>query len=279
MDMEVLQVRAFWLSNEIALDSLAKHFGISRRSRWEDLLSLGPENLVGILPDPSGRRVHLFPFGCMVCYGLAHHEVVDLVAYLRRLEPRLQDPSEPFQDDCVLELGSSRLEIRDDHIGAPAAADWVFGILSIVLSKSVALEKVEFEIEHLLDEAEPVVQELARGRVAPSDRKISSLAGRIMSFRLDTVAYIQLLDKPDATWDNPEAEEFYGRLSQFFELQDRYDKIQAKSAVLMDLTEVVTTYAHHHRGTRLEWAVILLIVVEVVLSVYELFLRQLLPHG
>jgi len=273
--MAILQVRAFWLCTEIGLDNLAKHFGIARRSRWEDLLALGPENLAGVLSEPADKLVHLFPFGCIVTYGMAHHEVVDLVTYLRRAEPRLQDPQELFHDECQLEVGTERLEIRDDRIGVPSQEDWVPGILSTVLSKSVALEKVEADVERLLDEAEPVVQNLATGKVSSSDAKISSLSGQILSFRLNTVAYIQLLDKPDATWDNVAAEEMYSKLSQFFELQDRYDKIQAKSGVLMDLTDVVATYSHHNRDARLEWVIILLIVFEIFLSLFQMFL----PHA
>lgn len=273
-DMEVLQVRAFWLCNEIGLDAIARHFGISRRSRWEDLLSLEPENLSGVLPDPAGRRVQLFPFGCIVTYGMAHHEVVDLVTYLRRIESRLRDPQDAFQDDLLLEVGADSLSIRDDRIRVRSMEPWVPGIVSTVLSKSVALERVEAEVERLLDESEPVVRSLATGKVSSSDAMISRLSGQILSFRLDTVSYIQLLDKPDATWDHPDAEELYGRLAHFFELQDRYDKIQAKSGVLMDLTEVVATYAHHHRGARLEWAIILLIVFEIVLSLFQMFVLE-----
>jgi len=271
--MDTIRLRAYWLGNEIGLDALAKHFGLSRRSKWEDLLHLDAANLAGVLKEPEGKSVDLFPFGCVVTWGLAHHEVADLVAYLRKVQPRLQDPHELFQDDLLLQIGADRLEIRDDRVAVPVLEGWMAGILSTVLSKSVALERVEHEIERLLDEAEPVVQELSRGRVSPSDRKVSSLAGQIMSFRLDTVSYIQLLDKPDATWDNPAAEDFYGRLSQLFELQERYDKIQAKSAVLMDLTGVVTNYAHHHHSARLEWMIILLIVFEILLSLYEMFVR------
>ncbi len=274
MTMEPTQVRAFWLCNEIGLDVLAKHFGIARRSRWEDFLALTEENLTGILPDPKGRLAHLFPFGCIVCFGMGHHEVVDLVAYLRRLEPRLQGPSERYQEDCILEAGASHLEIRDDRVRVPSLDGWVPDILSTVLSKSVAFERIESEIERLMDEAEPVVQNLSSGKVSSSDGNISRLAGRILSFRLDTVSYIQLLDKPDATWDNPGAEDLYAKLSQFFELQDRYDKIQAKTTVLMDLTEVVTTYAHHHRGARLEWVIILLFAFEILFSLYEKFLGR-----
>lgn len=272
--MDSLEARAFSLGSEIPLEAAAKHFGIARRSRWEDFLALNSDNLVGVLQEPAGKSVHLFPFGCMVTFAMAHHEAVDLVGYLRRLEPKLQDPQEPYIDDCRLEIGAPSLEIRDDHVGVPSLQDWMPGILSTVLSKSVALERVESEIVKLLDDAEPVVQELASGRISPSDTKISGLAGRILSFRIDTVAYIQLLDKPDAAWDNIEAEEMYGRLAQFFELHDRYEKIQAKSAVLMDLTEVVTTYAHHHRGMRLEWAIILLIVFEILISLFEIFVLR-----
>ena len=274
--METIQVRAFSLGSEIPLEAVARHFGIARRSRWEDFLSLAGDNLSGILQDPSSKWVHLFPFGCIVTFGMGHHEVTDLVAYLRRIEPRLQDPQEPYLDECQLAIGSEKLEIGDDRIGVPVMNPWTSGILSTVLSKSVALERVEVEIAGLIDEAEPVVQNLASGTITPSDAKISRLAGRILSFRIDTVAYIQLLDKPDAAWDNLEAEEMYGRLAQFFELNDRYDKIQAKSGILMELTEVVTTYAHHHRGMRLEWAIILLIVFEIMISLFQIFVWR---HG
>lgn len=271
---ESIQVRSFWLCNEVNLDVLARHFGVARRSRWEECLVLGEENLTGVLVDPRGRSVHLFPFGCLVGFGLGRHEVADIVSYLRKIEPRLQDPSDLFQDDCHLEGGADRLEIRDDHVRVASMEAWVPLIVSTVLSKSVAFERIESEIERLLEEAEPVVQALAAGKISSSDGKIARLAGRILSFRLDTLSYIQLLDKPDATWDHPGAEELYAKLSQFFELSDRYEKIQAKSGVLMDLTEVVTTYAHHHRGARLEWAVILLFIFEILLTLYEMFLRH-----
>ncbi len=271
--MDTICLRAYWLGNEIGLDALAQHFGLSRRSKWEDLLHLDQDNLAGVLREPQGKGVDLVTFGCIVAWGMGHHEVVDLVAYLRKVQPRLLDPDERFQDDLLLQIGAEVLEIRDDRVALPSLDPWRTGILSTVHSKSVALERVEHEIERLLDDAEPVVQNLSRGRVSPSDRKVSSLSGQIMSFRLDTVSYIQLLDKPDATWDNPEAEDFYGRLSQLFELQERYDKIQAKSTVLMDLTGVVTNYAHHHHSARLEWMIILLIVFEILLSLYEMFVR------
>ncbi len=267
-------IRAFWLGNEINLELIAKHFGIARRSRWEDFLALGSDNLKGVIPDSRNRQAHLFPFGCIVVYGMEHHEISDLVSYLRRVEPSLSEPLEQFSDQYQLGFGTEKNEIRNDGLSVTSIEDWTSEIVSTVLSKSVALEKIESEIITLLNEAEPILELMKKGKVNPNDHAISHFAARILMFRLETVAYIQLLDKPDATWDNPKAEELYNPLALFFELHDRYEKIQSKSEVLMDIAEVVTTFGHHRRGIRLEWAVIILIAVEIVLSLLSMFVLK-----
>ncbi|MDF2570923.1 MAG: putative YagE family, partial [Sporomusa sp.] len=58
-----------------------------------------------------------------------------------------------------------------------------------------------------------------------------------------------------------------------FELKDRYEKIRHKTETIMDITEAFSNLVHARRGTRLEWAIIILIVIEIVLSLYDLFFR------
>jgi uncharacterized Rmd1/YagE family protein len=80
-----------------------------------------------------------------------------------------------------------------------------------------------------------------------------------------------LLDKPDITWENQDAETLYIQLSQFYELKDRYDKIQAKTETLMDITQVFGSLTHQRRGNKLEWMVIILIAIEIVLTLIEFY--------
>jgi uncharacterized Rmd1/YagE family protein len=54
-----------------------------------------------------------------------------------------------------------------------------------------------------------------------------------------------------------------------FELRERYDKIRHKTEVLLDITEVFSSLSHAKRGTRLEWAVIILILIELILALWE----------
>ncbi len=42
----------------------------------------------------------------------------------------------------------------------------------------------------------------------------------------------------------------------------------------MDITEAFSGLAHAKRGTRLEWIIIILIAFEIVLSLYEMFVKS-----
>jgi uncharacterized Rmd1/YagE family protein len=80
-----------------------------------------------------------------------------------------------------------------------------------------------------------------------------------------------LLDKPEVTWDNQAASDLYAELGKIFELDDRREIVHHKTQILMDITEVFSGLAHAKRGTKLEWAIIILIMIEIVLSLIGKF--------
>ena len=144
-------------------------------------------------------------------------------------------------------------------------------IISFVIAKSVALERIEEQVDLVLDEMEDVIQQLERGKLAIPDRKLAKLASSILNFKYKSIAHIMVLDKPDITWDNEELDKLYGRMANLFELNQRYHEIRTKSETLMDITEVFTGLSHAQRSTRLEWIIIILIALEILLYIYTFF--------
>jgi uncharacterized Rmd1/YagE family protein len=142
-------------------------------------------------------------------------------------------------------------------------------MLSIVLAKSVALERVEEGIDNLLDEIEEIIAKLERGRLTINNTKLSKTVAAILRFKFNIISYLMLLDKPAITWVNQESENLYTNLEQLFELGVRYDNIKGKSETLMDITEVFTTMTYQKRGHTLEWMVIILIAIELVVALVE----------
>jgi uncharacterized Rmd1/YagE family protein len=272
--METKSIKAFSLCNEISLDKVSSHFGINKKYKWEDFLTLREEHLKGVLPVPEGKSAAIFPFGSIVFINMEHHEIVDVVNYLKKIESNLKNADYKFGESYLLEVGVDDPSVDFTSMSVTEYKSYHLDILATVLSKSVALEKVEKDLNTLLDEFERIVDFLEQGILNISDEKIAKMSARILGFKFDTISYIMLLDKPDITWENQDAEVLYMQLSQFYELKERYEKIQAKTETLMDITQVLGALTQQKRGNKLEWLVIILIGFEIILTLVEfIFLK------
>src|SRR6266567_4826510 len=85
---------------------------------------------------------------------------------------------------------------------------------------------------------------------------------------IDIVAFVMVLDKPDITWENQEADRLYMIMANLFELNQRYQEIKHKSETLMDITGVFTSLSHARRASQLEWIIIALIFIEIVIYLF-----------
>jgi uncharacterized Rmd1/YagE family protein len=274
--MTQAEFKAVVLSNEINLTKIAHHFGIHEDFKWEDSLTLSGSCLKGIIREPLGKEIYIFHFGSMVFVNCQHHEIMDAIGYLKRIEKSLNtaNPSE-YVDDYLLEvIPSGEFSINNNRMITTSDNDYQREIVATILAKSVALERIEIHIDLLLDEIEDVVQYLHQGKLNISDEQLAKMSARILGFKFNTISYIMLLDKPDITWVNEDAAELFAELSALFELEDRYEKIKHKSDTLMDITGVFSGLVHAKRGNKLEWAVIILIAIEIVLSLLDLFVLK-----
>lgn len=275
MAVSYAELKAIVASNEFNLDKIAIHFGINMKFKWEDTLVLGPEALKGIIREPAGKQVRIFPFGSLVFDQFSNPEITDVVNYLRRIDKNiyLANPFE-YTDDYRIELDPvAPPAVNNDFMIVAASEDYQEEIVATILAKSVALDRLEAGINRLLDDVEEIVGYLHRGSLTVSDEQLAQLSAKILGFKLDTISYIMLLDKPAITWSNDQAAELYDELGALFELNDRYENDRHKIDTLMDITEVFSGLVHAKRGTKLEWAVIILIGIEIFLELLDKLFR------
>ncbi|MGE0830953.1 MAG: hypothetical protein AB7O04_16590, partial [Hyphomonadaceae bacterium] len=70
-------------------------------------------------------------------------------------------------------------------------------------------------------------------------------------------------------WAHPACERLYARLEAAYELQDRALLLERKLDLLRTTSTFVTELIQNQRAHLLEWAIIWLIVFEIVLSLYS----------
>lgn len=270
--MTTYRFNAYTTPGELDLNRLAVKLGVRRRFRWEEPMRLNPATFLPSAPETE-TEVYLYYFGGIVFLNCAD-------AVIERFMERLPGYVEPLK-------GVSRLPNHEEYrlvidpaeepsIGNDGAvmrscSRSFLDIICFVIAKSVALERIEERIDAVFDEVEGPIARMGQGTLELPDRDLARLASSILGFKYASIASIMVLDKPEITWDDPQADRFYTTMAAHFELAQRYQEIKHKSETLLDVTDVFTSLSHARRAARLEWIIIILIVIEIVLYVFQLF--------
>jgi len=271
--METMIFKAFAVTNEIDLNKIAVDCNIRKKYTWEEPLILQKElleKIIGYEMTPE-KKVLVFSFGSIVFINNTPHEIQCFFEYLRHFQPGIDIQNTlVYSDDYELRINdSSELEYTDQYVTVPRFADFYPELISTVIAKSVALEKIEEHLETILDKVEGVIDRLEKGKLHISDKEVARATAQIVRHEYNTIAYIMILDKPDSTWIHSLAGTFYDQMADFFELNDRYEILQHKTSALKNILDGFTSVSHSIRMFRLEWAVVILFILEVLLMALE----------
>ena len=266
------QFTGFALAGELDLNRVGSNLGIIRKYRWEEPMMLNPLTLKPLADNRSEeQQVYLYYFGGVVFFNCSDKTIRDFSREMGKITEAFKGfPNLKFQDHYSLriEKGGS-LAITNDFAAMPNYDRAFTDIIVFVIAKSVALERIEERVDTVLDEMEGLIALLDRGKLGIPDKKLAKLASSILTFKYSSIAYIMVLDKPEITWENHEADSLYLTMADQFELRQRYEEIRHKSETLMDITEVFSSLSHAARASRLEWIIIILILVEIILYLFQ----------
>ncbi|MEH6996656.1 RMD1 family protein, partial [Neobacillus drentensis] len=280
VNMRDLTFKAFAITNEIDLNKIAVHCGIPKKFTWEEPLILRGEILKSILfknVDES-QMVLVFSFGSIVFINHSTpNEITAFLNYLYSFEPDIDVKSaDRYSDDYRLHIkGTESIELTDEYVVVPEYEIYYPELISTVLAKSVALEKTEEQLGQINDKLETMIDRLEKGKLRIGNKELARTTAKIIRHEYNTLAYIMILDKPDITWTSSTAGEFYDRMLEFFELNDRYKILKSKTEILYNIMDGFSTISHSIRGLFVEWIIVILILFEIVLSL--LGIAGLLP--
>lgn len=271
--MELHDFKAYALSGELDLNRLAARLGIGRKYRWEEPMILDPVGLAPLTGEREGvPQAYLYYFGGVVLIGCPDPLAGGFFAAMAKIAEEFGEyPGIRYRDDYSLRIrGAEEMAITNDYAIMPRYDRSFMDIICFVLAKSVALERIEEKVELVLDDVEGLITLLGRGKLGIPDRKLARLASTILGFKYSSIAHVMVLDKPEITWENPEADRLYSTMANLFELDQRYQEIKHKAEILLDITGVFTGLSHARRATRLEWIIIALIFIEIIIYLFEI---------
>ena len=78
-------------------------------------------------------------------------------------------------------------------------------------------------------------------------------------------------EKPDIAWDDPGLDRFYERLSAEYELVERERALSRKLDLISQAAQTVLDLFNQRQSIRVEWYIVILIVVEIVIILFQMF--------
>lgn len=237
------------------------------RGLYEPPLALAPLVLA------AGERglAMLFRYGAAVSFNLAPEEHRQLVAQLRE---RVQGTvNRPETEDTTIFVSPPNTDsvITTEGIGLYDFSLSRLKIVAIVLARSVALARYETAMAAAFDLVEPLalqVEQEARGRRM---RELLRHIGGVLLIQHKMVGRVEIQEKPELIWDQPELERLYLRLEAEYELRERNAVLERKLAIISRTAETTINLLHNRRMLRVEWYIVVLIVIEVILYSYEIW--------
>ncbi len=86
--------------------------------------------------------------------------------------------------------------------------------------------------------------------------------------------FVAIAEKPDVLWDRPDLDRLYARLEDEYELKERVDILNRKLSVIAENAKVMTDIIDTRRSLRLEFIIVLLIVSEVLITIYQILMGR-----
>lgn len=273
--MKEITFKAYAITHEIDLNKIAIHCGIPKKFTWEQPLILRGDTLKSILNKnvDDFQNVLVFSFGSIVFINSSHTSEINLfLNFIKSFEPDIDiKNADSYTDDYSLHISENEnIELTDEYVMVPEYATFYPELISTVLAKSVALERTEEQLGKIHDKLETMIDRLEKGKLRIGNKELARTTAKIVRHEYNTLAYIMILDKPDITWTSSDASEFYDKMTEFFELSDRYKILKSKTDILYNIMDGFSTISHSIRGLFVEWIIVSLILFEIVLTLLEI---------
>jgi len=234
-----------------------------RTSRFRDIVH------VEVPKEEGSADVFFFPYGAIVCWGLAREAAKKLAE--EAMEPGQKQDVVEFDDFTYEAEGENSID--NDHIALVDDQILTKLAFSHPIAQSVKLGAFEQTSQAVFKKTRHLPESLAKRAVIPlSRRELRKKIGQLFLDRSSINLHLDVLDTPEFYWEHPEFEAVYALMANELDLESRTRALNQQLDFMHEMFDMLSTELNHQHSSRLEWAIIFLIVIEVLLlSLHDIF--------
>ena len=227
---------------------------------YRDVIHSSPKDEKGLK-----RDIFYFPYGIVIFWGFSEEEEKAQLIALKKFE------KEPLARPELDEFSFSyreKLKIEDDEIFLHKKDANLKLAISYAIGQSVKLTVFEEAILRTIEHSKQIPKNLAdKGKISLSRKETSRKIGQLYLERNYINLHSEILDTPEFFWSHADLEPYYRRMLHYLDVNKRGDLLNRRLTLLHELFEILSNEINHQHSARLEWTIIILIIIEVLLVI------------
>ena len=159
-----------------------------------------------------------------------------------------------------------KMKIEDDEIILQKKDFLTKLAISYAIGQSVKLTVFEETISRTIEHSKHIPKDLSdKGKITLSRKETSKKMGELYLERNYINLHSEILDTPELFWEHADLEPLYRKMALYLDVNKRVDLLNRRLNLLHELFEILSNELNHQHTYRLEWTIIILIVIEVVI--------------
>lgn len=247
-------VTAYQIAKAIDITSCKKHL------KW-DLLFQDSDELYYKTEEDS--FLYIFEFGMISFFNTNPSDISNII---NNLKPFCTNYfSEKLSEEVHVTITPNVLKVGFNTITLPKLDYEMLRLVLLNTSQSVALQRYSEITEELLIETNKHTKYLEnKGKLDISGNRLKRFIGKALNIKNGILENLYIFDSPDITWENEQLNSLNNNLEQSFDLKNRYRRIQERIDIIKENLELFKDIMDHRESSKLEWIIIILILVEVI---------------
>ena len=243
-----------------------------------------PDEVINI--EVSSKNLMVLSNGTLVGWDFTEDEIINKL--LPKIEDAVESKFSDFESEELDWIGLTHLpkeplnngnsylhgEILVVQGNNPDKRLLDMAAFAIGLSRSTRLSILEAQLDEFLTFTRKNSEILSSGKRIPStEQELLRITGRLFLLRGKLNLYSELIETPDLYWSEPFLEKIYNNVSKILDINSRISIMNRKLDYATEEQRAFLSVLNEKKSTRLEWIIILLIMVEVVFEIHHYYER------
>ena len=247
---------------------IAEAFNIKKfRGEFQTEAFSGSTSEVFYALKDTNRFLYVFDYGVVVFGNYDAVAKSEFINFVKKYATTLVDLDLSEEYRISIDENVQKVLVKNDYVIVPQIDASILRIVMLNTGQSVALEYYEVLTDELITSSKHYILELEKhGKLSISKTNLLKYIGKVLNVKNSIVDNLYILDDPNLVWDNEELNLLNRHLKANFDINTRFKDIDYRLQIVEDNLTLFTDVLNVRESARLEWIIIILIVIEIVIA-------------